>query len=228
MKKSLLLFIFVIILIVPFLKAADTPQTPSIPSTSLTEINPDTGLPKSLEQFQKIGNNLSDAEKRKEFLEQDWTKLFAENKFLSPILFYTNKVFTIFNPLWNIIFGVEFSWSWFFILSLSLWVFLIIIIYNPLRLSISTLISVISSIIISSALGFFKVISWTVTQLTSLLSNIWFTLGFLILLIIISMFYMQLFKNMKEKQEKSEEQFNRQKLKRDVKIADRFSKAISG
>ena len=224
MKKSLLLFVLVIFLLIPFIKS----EVPSIPPSPITEIDPDTGLPKSLEQLQKIGNNLSDAEKRKEFLEQDWTKLFAKNKFLSPVLFYTNKVFTIFNPLWNIIFGVEFSWSWFFILSLILWIFIIILLYNPLKLAISPLISALISLVISSALGYFEIIKSIVNLLTSVLSNIWFTAGFIIIIIVVSVFYAQFFKSVKEKQEKSEEEFNRQKLKRDVKVADTFSKALSG
>ena len=108
MKKSLLFFIVAAILLVSIagiIAVASSAQSniPLIPSSSLTEINPETGLPKSFETFKQISSNLSDEEKRKEYLNQDWTKLLAENKYISPVLFYTEKFFSFFNPLWRII-----------------------------------------------------------------------------------------------------------------------------
>ena len=223
MKKSLLLFVLVIFLLIPFIKS----EVPSIPSSPITEINPDTGLPRTFESFKKISSNLSDEEKRKEYLKQEWTKILAENKFFSPVLFYTDQFFSFFNPLWKIIFGMEFSWSWMFILSLVLWIFLIIIAYNSTTIILSPLTSIIISISISSLFGVAGVFQKIINQLTSLISNVWFVLIFIAILVFILFFYARLSKQIKEKHEKSEEELNRQKLKANVKIAEAFIKGIT-
>jgi len=222
MKKSLLLFVLVIFLLIPFIKS----EVPSIPSSPITEINPDTGLPRTFESFKKISSNLSDEEKRKEYLKQEWTKILAENKFFSPVLFYTEKFFSFFNPLWRIIFGTEFSWSWLFILSLIFWIFLIIIVYKSSSIILSPLTSIIISISLSSLFGLLGVFQQIINLLTPLISNIWFVLIFIVVLIVILVLYVQASKKFKENKEKNQEKLNREKLKGDARVADIFTKGI--
>ncbi len=230
MKRSVLILFFALIIsvfLVGVISQDDSPEDVWNVEGIAGNINPQTGLPKSFEKFKEVGDKLSEEESSKDYLKQEWTKILADNKVLSPILFYTNNFFSFFNPLWGLIFGVEFSWSWFFVFSFIIWILIIILIYNPLQLQFNAVISFLISVIISSLLGFFNIIEKTVDFLTPLISNIWAVLISIVLIIALIIAYIQLFRSLKQKQEKDVEKFNRERLKQDVKVADIFAKGVS-
>ena len=116
-----------------FMSLVISQTLPSTPDISVFEINPNTGLPRSFENFKNTAQNLSEEESREEYLKQEWTKILAKQAIIGPILYYTNNFFSLFNPLWTIIFGVQFSWSWFFIFSFLIWIGFIILFYAPVK-----------------------------------------------------------------------------------------------
>lgn len=212
MKKAGILLLTLLILSI-FVIVADAQTSPD---TTAGGINEETGLPKSFDKYQEVSENLSKEEQREAYLKQEWTKIFANNKVLGPVLFYTNKFFTFLNPFWKIIFGVEFSWSWFFILSLGIWVLFIVIIYSPAKsfTNLKPLLALLFSAIISSIAGILGTIKRIVDFLTTLMSNRWIVWVSIIITILLAILYSKFMKaygdkvkgKMKEEAEERREQ----------------------
>ena len=163
-KNFLKIVLFFIILIsINFISAhhevitgkavGDVPE--NIPGSNILnklEIDPATGQPKSIveaeEKFDKY------KEQNANYLAKEWTKILANNKFFGPVLFYTDKFFSVFNPLWKAIFGIEFSWSLAFILSFIIFIIITVLVYYPIYgIFPNKLVDFIVSIIITSLIG---------------------------------------------------------------------------
>lgn len=217
-KTGVLLFILSALLVLNIFSASliHAQETPPLPGTA-GGTNEETGLPKSFDKFQETAEKLSKEEERKEYLKQEWTKLFASNKYLGPVLFYTNKFFVFFNPLWKIIFGMEFSWSWFFILSLLIWVAIIILIYSPVKAftNFSSIVSLISSIVIASIIGWRGSIKNLVNFLITILSNKWLVWISIIIAVLLIILY---YKVIKQWGQKVKEETAKQQTERDRTI----------
>ena len=225
MKKSLtyliLLYLILNIFIIPLTYAQEKIPSeiiPSLPGLS-REIDKSTGLPSELARFREIGNNLSEEESRKAYLEQEWTKILAKNKVLGPTLFYTNKFFSFFNPLWEYIFGVRFSWSWAFFIALLLWTSIIIIIYKATinMTTFNEIGTMIISIIVASLAANFGM-KTALKLLTGLFINkvfVWiFFITTIILLVVYSYIMKEYGKKLKQgkKQETEQRREHKQKL----------------
>ncbi len=220
MKKSGSVLLILSLLILNIFSAVlihaqeETPKTPLLPGAA-GGINEETGLPKSFDKFQEASEQLSKEEQRKEYINQEWTKLWADNKFLAPVLFYTNKFFSFFNPLWSIIFGVEFSWSWFFILSLLIWAAIIILIYSPVKslTNLGPVVTLIFSAVISSIMGWLGEIRKFVDFLAAIMSNKWVVWTAIIIAILLIILYYKLFKkygkNFKERTAREQQERDR-------------------
>lgn len=65
------------------------------------------------------------------YLKQEWTKLLAKTWMAQPLNFL-DGVFTKLNPVWKILLGLEFSFSWIFVLTLLIWVLLLNTVFNML------------------------------------------------------------------------------------------------
>src|SRR3989339_594966 len=108
--KKILVYLFIFLLTSNFISVVSAEQPnlmPSIPG--LGEINENTGLPSSFEKFKSLSDNLSETEKSKTYLYQEWTKLFAKNDKFAAVFFYTDMFFSTFDPIWENIFGIKFS-----------------------------------------------------------------------------------------------------------------------
>ncbi len=216
MKKSLILLISILSLLLLnlFTISFTTAQEalPPIPGLS-GEIDEDTGLPSEFTKFKELGNQLSEEEKRKEYLKQEWTKILAEKKVIGPVLFYTNKFFNFFNPLWKYTFGLEFSFSWAFFFSIIIWITLIVLIYSPAKAFINAnpFFPLIASIIIASLAGSTGIISKTIDLLTTILKNLWLVGLSIIITGVILFIYYKFFGNLEEdlKKESKEEEVKR-------------------
>ncbi len=177
-KRALFIFISAIILLslIIILIKAEQPPMPVMPNIPIVgDINPETGLPKTFKKFQQVAENLSSEELRKQYLKREWTIILAKNPILGPTLFYTENFFSFFNPVWRIVFGMEFSWAWNFFFALIIWIMLIIIFYSPSRAltNINPIITVIASVILASLMGTTGVIRTATNFLSTFLSNIW-------------------------------------------------------
>lgn len=223
MKKLGVLLLILLILNIFSTILVHAQETPPLPGTT-GGINEETGLPKSFDKFQEASEQLSKEEQRKEYMKQEWTKLRATNQFLAPVLFYTNKFFSFFNPLWGIIFGVEFSWSWFFILSLLIWIIIIVLIYSPVKslTNFGSIFSLILSIVISSIIGGLGTIRKFVDFLTTVMSNKWIVWISIIIVILLTLLY---YKLLKQYGEKFKEKAAKEQTERDRAIIHAEAKA---
>lgn len=175
MKKIGIILLFSLLFSILVINVVTSQNPPTTPNVSGFEINPNTGLPKSFENFQKSAKNLSQEEEREKYLNQEWTKILAEQAIIGPILYYTNNFFTLFNPLWIIIFGVQFSWSWFFIFSFLIWIFFIALFYFPVKdfTNFNPLFGLIGAIIIACIMGTTKVIPKVANLFTFAVTTWW-------------------------------------------------------
>ncbi len=231
--KYLYIFIFLLILII-FSTSIIIPQNnelpqgiPSVPGKDIIgEINPETGQPNNLESLQKYGDYFVNREQNKSFLLKEWTNLLANNKFFGPILFYTDSFFSLLDPLWQLIFQIKFSWSWFFILSLGAWIAFIIIFYILINsfTDANKIIILIVSIIIASLIGISEGINKGINLLIGMFPNFWILLIGIIIAILILLLYVilmkKLGKNLKDKGHKEKENLRELKQETLEKITD--------
>ncbi|MBT4135525.1 hypothetical protein HOD75_03415 [archaeon] len=209
-KLILIFFLFILIsfLFIPTINLLPliNAQTPGVPD--ITSINPETGQLETFEKFQDAAEQISKEEKRKEYLKQEWTNLLAENKFLGPILFYTDKGFSFFNPVWKIIFGIEFSYSWFFIFSFIIWITLIILLYYPAKAltNFNLILSFIASVIMASLVGVSGIIRKFADLLTTMVTNLWLVGISIIITVLVLMAYQLIMKSLGKKLKKQTEE----------------------
>jgi hypothetical protein len=163
--------------------------------SSVGEMNPRTGLPKKFEDLKANSKEFYNREQNQSFLWKEWTKILSDKPVIGPIMFYTNSIFSFFNPVWNYSFGLNFSWSVAFFLSFVIWVMLVILIYYPVsEFSENKVIGVIVSIIVACLAGTGGAIEQTVVFLTPLLTNF---ISFLIAMVVVY-FLMKLYSDFME------------------------------
>ena len=189
-----LLFLFIIL--INLVHAQMQPPFPGDPTTVsnipvVGNIDPNTGLPQALAQFQAQADQYQKEESKTAYLKREWTKLFAGNSFFGPIFFYGDKFFSFFNPIWKLTFGMEFTFSWAFFTALGVWIVLIIIIYTPVKdfTNFNHILTLLFSAIVASLIGVSKVISMTVDALSFAVNNIWIlALSYLIVFFLVILY----------------------------------------
>lgn len=216
--KSLLslLLVFILIINLSTIISQETPPLQDIPIVG--NVNAETGQIKSFEKFQEVGETLSQKEQNKSYLLREWTALAYKNSFIGPILFYTEKFFSFFNPLWKIAFGVEFSWSWAFILSFLIWTTLVIIFYFPSKAftEFNAFLTLIFAMIIATLAGSGGVIRIAVDILTKAIVNLWWlTLALIIILGFIAI-YSYLFDKLGKDLKKESEEEKQERAKKNI------------
>jgi hypothetical protein len=227
MKKSLaLIFVFLLlfnIIITQLLKAEMPSVTPSVPG--LGKINEESGLPESFEKFKQIANNLSEDESRKQYLTQEWTKLYANGK-LSPVLYYTTEFFSFFNPVWELIFKIPFSWSWEFLFSLLIFIILIVVLYAPSKhlTNLNPVLTAVFSVVIACLVGAAGTIQKAVEQMVFAVTNIWIAVYAMAFAILFTVLYALIMKklgiNLKEKVKKEELEKAEEMIKLHGKVSE--------
>lgn len=224
--KNKFIIIFFILFISSFFTIAINSQEGDLNNGIINSdgFNPETGLPKEFDKFKEIGDELSQEEQRKEYLKQEWTKLLANNKVLGPILFYTNKIFSFFNPLWKLTFQINFSWSWAFILSLVLFTTLMIFIYSPLKsfTEFNPILNLIISFLVVILIGISGAIKQIIDLLIYLLSDIWKLILFIVITFVIIFFYKKLIKTYGNKLKKEADD---EKTEKNKKIIDAYAES---
>lgn len=231
MKKSLILFLFSILILnifVVLLIQAQTP-IPVLPELS-GDIDSRTGLPSELQRFKEIGKNLSEEESRKAYLKQEWTKLMADKKVVGPFLFYTNKGFSALNPFWKIIFGTEFEWSWQFIFYFLFWIAIIIIIHSPVKsfLDLNLILVLFASIIIASLVGISGAIVQVVNLLTFFIPNGFSVLITILILFLFLFYYKKIIKQYGVKFKEKSQKAQKEKDIEDIHIHAKISRMKMG
>lgn len=196
MVKKSLVGIFVFLFLVNFISinwinAEDIPVALNVPVVG--NIGENSSLISNFEKFREISANLSEEEARKDYLYREWTKM-AKNDKIAAVFFYTDMFFSTFDPLWENIFGIKFSWSWEFIFCLVLWILLIVMIFMPVRelVNLNWILAFGISVIISCLVGKSGVIKQSADTLTFAVKNIWLAVLCLVIVVIIGIIYSSL------------------------------------
>jgi hypothetical protein len=237
MKKSLqLLTIFLIgFLILNFistLRADISDDAPAIPNTGkvpvLGDMNPETGQPRTFEQFQQFADNVSNAEQNKSYLVQQWSIILAKTPYVGPFLFYTENFFSFLNPLWNLIFGINFAWSFAFFVTLGIWLMFIFIFYSPSKnlTNFNPILALIFSIVLASIMGTIGVISSAVNKFGFVITSFIVLVICLVIAILLVWLYTKIFKEwgkkMKEDAKKEKLERSEEKINATGKVAGKF------
>lgn len=228
MKRSVFILLIVLNLLVINVIAQDIPQIGS------GEIDPETGLPKEVEQIKDIGEKFSDEKERENFLKEKWGVMEE-----GGILGYINKL-SVLDPFFEFAFGMKYSLSFLFFLNLVLWFFIVVFLFRVLEIFslfstwLRALVSVVANFL-ASTLGFIPWLSRLIIEAVSKMGVWWMQLigwAIVVIAMMVAMYFSKaisgFFKRLKEGQEKTQERLNRERLKQDVKIAESFAKGVSG
>ncbi len=188
----------------------------------LGEIDPDTGIPKSIEKLTEAGEKLR--QQNVSYLKKEWGKIFENNKYIGPVLSYTHKGFSFFNPLWKYSFGDEFSWSWSFFLHIFLWAVIVFLVYFPMKEFFNNfLFGIIAGIIIASVVGASGAIDNVIELATPLIANIWILIIVILVVSLLLWAYQQVMEKLAKESGEEEVERAEEKTKSAGKVAEEFS-----
>jgi hypothetical protein len=193
MKKSIyfgLIFILILLLL-PVLIAQEASigyeaPAPGIPpGVGGIEFDEETGLPG---KFSTVQNQT--------YLKQELTRVVEGMPVIGPFFDYTDSFFSVFNPLWVLVFGVEFAWSWEFFLSLGIWIVLIIFVYSPTKafLNLGALWGLLGAMVIASLVGVTGIIAHFVGLLETMLTEWWMIVIAISVAVLLTMMWYYLMK----------------------------------
>ncbi|MBR9706543.1 hypothetical protein GOV14_05895 [Candidatus Pacearchaeota archaeon] len=105
-------------------------------STAVSDASSDTtsGLPSEIDTGIKIANKLSDEELRKNYLKQEWTKILNNSK-AGPYLVKADEFLTKASPVFKTFLGLEFTFSWIFLLTFVIYFVLLNMVFKLSRLT---------------------------------------------------------------------------------------------
>ena len=235
MKNRALLFLIIFSLVINlFLVNLISSQEAlkEVPGISVTEkftggeIDPNTGLPKKFSEFREKADELKNQEQNNSYLRKEWTKILANNKVFGPLLFYTDKFFSFFNPLWRFSFGIEFSWSLIFFFHVFLWGILVALVAIPIYNSkfLNLPFSIITGIITASITGSLGLIKIFANILETAFVNLLAFTAIVIIIIILIVLYGKLLKGFREETEKEKLERAKKNIKAYGEASEEFLK----
>lgn len=190
------------------------------------EIDPETGQPKQIIDIKEKIDEYR--EQNVSYLRKEWTKMLADNKFFGPFLFYTDKVFSIFNPLWKYSFGMEFAWSLAFFFHIFLWLVIICIIFFPAKeIFKNSLFALITGVIVASITGSFGIITKFVNILDVMFNKLWMLTIFVIIVVLLIVIYAKLFKGFREESEEEELKRSKEAIKAHGEVSGKALEEMS-
>ncbi|HRZ85892.1 MAG TPA: hypothetical protein P5277_03865 [Candidatus Paceibacterota bacterium] len=190
-------------------------------SAAIGDINPEntedplgTGI--NIEEVSEDPDLLQN--KSRDYLKQEWTKIFEGNSFGRVILGVSN-ILEALSPLFKIVLGVEYSMSWSFVFATAIWLTLFLILFNPAGAIFGNkLFGFIGAFVIASLVGVSGVIKKSVDMLNFMITNKWIAwFSFFIALLIVFLGY-AIGKVFSKNIEASKENAAKQKLKEDREI----------
>ncbi|MFH1359324.1 MAG: hypothetical protein ABIH37_05535 [archaeon] len=141
----------------------------------LGEINPRTGFPKQIEDFQRNADYFIKGQNQS-FMFKNLMVSLSRNPIFFPFMFYINIIFSLFNPIWQISFGMSFSFTWSFFFAFGIWVFIVTAVYYPLRgvaaFNEKKWAALVVSVIIAMLTGMFGIINRFIIYLDPFVQNI--------------------------------------------------------
>jgi hypothetical protein len=101
---------------------------------SLSKAQEDVQLPDEVQKIQELGQNVTNDEGQIEtdYLKEEWRKIIG-NSGVGRLMEKTEESITPINPLFKVITGINFSWSFLFFLNLVIWACMVIYSYRILE-----------------------------------------------------------------------------------------------
>jgi hypothetical protein len=242
MKKRLIILSIALVLIsslfiITLLKAEEnsTPPGSSAPNIPGGEIDPATGLPRIVEQFQGIGENLSESDKRTAYLKAEWQKILEKSSTFGPAMRLINKSDFIF----YYVLGMHIAFSWFFFLTLVIYIALVVYIFRITSLfEISTAwIHYSVALIIIVLMTYYKIAKSIADPIIAIIGRflgVWWMqfiiIGIVILVLILLTYFSKqvdiIWKNIKKRNEKNMQELQQLKMKKDLAVLDELAKVM--
>jgi hypothetical protein len=206
-----------------------TSQTPDLFGEN---INQETG------QIEII-DDLTDEEKREDFIRTEWGKILDRNKYIGPLLRGLNEISPFTDPIVRYTVGMEPRLTWLFVVTFVLWWTLVIYGYRLLELVsvFSNLVQVVLSfglVIIFSLLGGTKWIAELIINTIALFDIWWVQLigGIVVIIIIVLLgfFSKQLelfFEAMKKRRKELKRDIEHEKMKGEVEVAEAYTRSLT-
>lgn len=229
MKNKILSLFFLIILFNLIFISAQQEGLENVPGGNLIKkaVN-DEGEVKGITDIKNTIDNIQKND-NESYLRKEWTKILADNKFFGPVLFYTDKFFSFFNPIWRYSFGMEFAWNLIFFLHVFLWGVIIFVIYFPAKeIFHNSIFALITGIIFASITGSFGIITKFVNLLDVMFGKLLLLTIFVIILILLLILYGNFFES--SRKESEEEELGRAKgnIKAHGKSSEKFFDEMGG
>jgi|TARA_Y100000034_G_C6899727_1_gene415661 hypothetical protein len=223
-KGVLVLFLLVSLIFAGLIFAQDADAIPVNPADKVTDSvggYSEKGYPESYEKYIEFSNSLVEREQDQKFWKKSLTGIWAGSPVLGSITYHTDKFFSFFDPIWNVIFGIDFDWSWEFFFHLVIFITLIVIIFYPAEVIFDNkLFGLISAMVISSLVGVAGVIGQFAGILEVMFVNLFYLTIGVILIIAGIVFYAKFFNKGKKKTEEEEIK----KAKENIKAHGEISK----
>jgi hypothetical protein len=206
----------------------------------LAQNAPDVPLANDAEKIGNLAEKIptdtdSAKETAREYLAKEWIIILRNNTYARPIVIIIEwtwlKTSPVINPVSQTVVGAKPADGWKFIIALALvillayWIVSILKMYSLFSKGVGTIIGIAISVMIGVT-GLYGRLS---ELISSLLTNWWVKL-ILVVIIIIAFFvtvaFSKIFKQIKEKADKAEEQRNREELKVQTQAAKKFGEGF--
>jgi hypothetical protein len=142
MKKGVILS-FIVLLFACFLIAVNiqAQPVPVVPDDIVPELpdwaqpDPKTGLPEPVEKVKDKTEEIIEEIKKRKYLTREYQKLLFEYRNKSRVvalLWNFHLLFRMFSPVFELLTGVEYSLSWYFLIVILLWLAVVMVIHSTL------------------------------------------------------------------------------------------------
>ena len=164
---------------------------------------------------------------RTQYLKREWATLFKQNKYLGPPITVIDVSLTFLSPLFAIILGVPYAFSWLFTFALLLWLILFVLLF-PVTSALfeRKLLGALAATIIASLAGTAGGIKKAADLLATIITQRWLAwISFILALIILAIAsllgknFKKLIKKEKESAAKEQEKHDRAILHKEAEIA---------
>jgi hypothetical protein len=174
MKKLGVLIILTLLLLSPALAQLGTP------GEEIAEKISEEGPEGAIEELRNQTLNKTD------YLKREWAKILEDKPVIGPTMKFFDTLFNHLNPVFKVVLGVNYGFSWAFIFAIAIWIILITILYHPAKeLFNGKLFGILAGIIIASLIGIAGTIRWAVDLLSTILTQTWIIWVSLLVAIII-------------------------------------------
>ncbi|MAH06982.1 hypothetical protein CMI38_01895 [Candidatus Pacearchaeota archaeon] len=215
------IFLLIGLAFVCLVSAQDTDGVPESPADKITDNvgeYSEKGYPETYEKYLEFSNSLVDREQNKSYLFREWTGIFSENPVVGPVLYYTDRFFSFFDPLWEFTFGMEFNWSFAFFSHMFFWIIIIVVIFFPANgIFDNWIFGLLTGFVVASLTGSQGVIGVAVKLLDTVV-NLWILTAIFIIITLAIVIYAKIYKDFNKDSEKEKLSRARKTIKSEAEV----------